>query len=110
MSKPNPWRNQPARADTAKRRPGSAARRPSRPAGGRAPWLLLTVAVAVGVVALVWLTGRPGGQGGQPAGGTMAVGQAAPPVRLPATTGKTVDLTSYRGKRNVLLYFYEHAG
>jgi hypothetical protein len=110
VSKPNPSGKQPARTGTAKKRPGSAARKPARPAGGRVPWLLLTVAVAVGVVALVWLTGRPGGQSGQPAGGTRAVGQAAPPVRLPATTGKTVDVTSYRGKRNVLLYFYEHAG
>jgi peroxiredoxin len=39
-----------------------------------------------------------------------AVGEVAPPVRLPATTGQTVDVTSFRGKRNVLLYFYEHAG
>ena len=109
MSKANPPRKQPARTGAAKKRPASAARRPT---SGRAPWLLLTVAVAVGVVALVWLTGRPGGQdGGQPAsGGTKAVGQAAPPVRLQATNGKTVDVTSYRGKRNVLLYFYEHAG
>jgi peroxiredoxin len=31
-------------------------------------------------------------------------------VRLPATTGQTADVASFRGKRNVLLYFYEHAG
>jgi hypothetical protein len=108
VSKPNPPRKQPARTGTAKKRPGSAARKPT---SRRAPWLLLTVAVAVGVVALVWLTGRPGGQDGrQPTGGTRAVGQAAPPVRLRATNGKAIDVTSYRGKRNVLLYFYEHAG
>jgi len=39
-----------------------------------------------------------------------AVGEAAPPVRLPATSGQTVDVAGFRGKRNVLLYFYEHAG
>jgi peroxiredoxin len=31
-------------------------------------------------------------------------------VALPATDGTTVDLARFRGKRNVLLYFYEHAG
>jgi cytochrome oxidase Cu insertion factor (SCO1/SenC/PrrC family) len=108
VSKPNPPRKQPAPTGTAKQRPASAARKPT---SGRAPWLLLAVAVAVGVVALVWLTGRPDGQdAGQPAGATKAVGQTAPPVLLQATNGKTVDVTSYRGKRNVLLYFYEHAG
>ncbi len=34
----------------------------------------------------------------------------APAVVLPATNGETVDLAAYRGKSNVLLYFYEHAG
>ena len=106
-----PLRKQAPRGSAAKKRPSSAARRPPALAGGRAPWLLLTAAVAVGVVTLVWLTGRPGGQGGgQPAGGTLAVGQPAPPVRLPATTGKTIDVNDFRGKRNVLLYFYEHTG
>ena len=38
------------------------------------------------------------------------VGSVAPPVALPATTDQTVDLSAFRGKRNVLLYFYEHAG
>jgi peroxiredoxin len=31
-------------------------------------------------------------------------------VRLASTSGQTVDVASFRGKRNVLLYFYEHAG
>jgi len=31
------------------------------------------------------------------------------PLRT-ATTGTTVNLAEFRGKRNVLLYFYEHAG
>ena len=34
----------------------------------------------------------------------------APPVVLPASTGGVIDLASFRGKRNVLIYFYEHAG
>jgi len=69
------------------------------------------VVVVLGVVAVVWLTGRQDGGSGQPAaGGVRAVGEAAPAVRLAATTGQTVDVASFRGKRNVLLYFYEHAG
>jgi len=71
----------------------------------------LAVVVVLGVVAVVWLTGRQdGGGNAQPAaGGVRAVGEAAPPVRLASTTGQTVDVASFRGKRNVLLYFYEHA-
>jgi len=81
-----------------------------RPTAGWPLWLPLAIVVGLGVVAVVWLTGRPGGGSGQPAGGVRAVGEAAPPVRLPATSGQTVDVAGFRGKRNVLLYFYEHAG
>jgi hypothetical protein len=72
----------------------------------------LAALAVLGAVAVAWLTGRPSGAGGsgQAAGGVLAVGQPAPPVRLPATTGQTIDLAGFRGKRNVLLYFYEHAG
>jgi len=95
-------RPRPARTASTER-PGSTA--------GWARWLPLAVVVVLGVVAVVWLTGRQdGGSSGQPAGGVRAVGEAAPAVRLPATTGQTVDVASFRGKRNVLLYFYEHAG
>ena len=73
-------------------------------------WLPLAIAVGLGVVAVVWLSGGSGGGGGQPAGGVRTVGEAAPPVRLASTSGQTVDVASFRGKRNVLLYFYEHAG
>ncbi len=79
-------------------------------AAGWARWLPLAVMVVLAVVAVVWLTGRSGGGSAQPTGGVRAVGESAPPVRLPATTGQTVDVPSFRAKRNVLLYFYEHAG
>jgi cytochrome oxidase Cu insertion factor (SCO1/SenC/PrrC family) len=95
-----------------RKRPAATA--PIKQAGttaGWARWLPLAVVVVLGVVAVVWLTGRSDGGNGQPAaGGVRAVGQAAPPVRLAATTGQTVDVATFRGKRNVLLYFYEHAG
>ena len=100
MSKPKPP-PRPART--------SSAGRP-RSSGGWRLWLPLAVAVGLGVVTVVWFTGRPDGESGQPAGGVRAVGEVAPPVRLPATTGQTADVASFRGKRNVLLYFYEHAG
>lgn len=68
--------------------------------------------LAVGAVALLALgvaLGSRGGGSGDTSGG-LAEGTLAPEVRLPATTGDTVDLAAFRGKRNVLLYFYEHAG
>ncbi len=67
----------------------------------------LVVLVAVGVVLL-----SHGGSGssGTTASATLAVGAVAPPVRLVATSGQTVDLSVLRGERDVLLYFYEHAG
>ncbi len=36
----------------------------------------------------------------------VAEGQKAPDFSLPATGGKTVSLAEFRGKRNVVLYFY----
>lgn len=77
-----------------------------RGGGGRARLLL-----GAAVVALVGVGVALGGGGGsdEPAGG-VAVGATAPVVQLPATSGNTVDLADFRGKRNVLLYFYEHAG
>ena len=103
MSKPTrPPRKRPAPSASTKR---------AGPAAGWARWLPLAVVVVLGVVAVVWLTGRQdGGSGAQPEGGVRAVGEAAPAVRLPSTSGQTVDVASFRGKRNVLLYFYEHAG
>ena len=95
-------RPRPARTASTER-PGSTA--------SWARWLPLAVVVVLGVVAVVWLTGRQdGGSSAQPEGGVRAVGETAPPVRLPSTSGQTVDVASFRGKRNVLLYFYEHAG
>ena len=103
--------SRPKRA-SRRRPPGrTAPLSSSRPTAGWPLWLSLAAVAVLGVVVVVWLTGRPSGGGnGQPAGGVRAVGQLAPPVRLPSTTGQTIDLAGFRGKRNVLLYFYEHAG
>jgi hypothetical protein len=100
VSKPKPPPRPPHATSTTR----------GRPSAGWRLWLPLAVAVGLGVVAVVWFTGRPAGESGQPAGGVLAVGEIAPPVRLPSTTGQTEDVASFRGKRNVLLYFYEHAG
>ncbi len=65
----------------------------------------LAVVVAVGVIVL----SRGNGSSGS-SGATLTVGAVAPVVRLAATSGQTVDVSAFRGKRDVLLYFYEHAG
>jgi len=94
-----------------KRPATTASTKPAGPTAGWARWLPLAVVVVLGMVAVIWLTGRQdGGSSAQPEGGVRAVGEAAPPVRLAATSGQTVDVATFRGKRNVLLYFYEHAG
>ncbi len=70
----------------------------------------MLVAGAIAVVAVA-VGGRGTGGGSESANAAaLEEGAPAPPVALPATTGETVDLAGFRGKRNVLLYFYEHAG
>lgn len=67
--------------------------------------------VAVAIVALVAIGVALGSRDeSKEATGSARQGDVAPAVRLPATTGATIDLGDFRGKRNVLLYFYEHAG
>lgn len=84
-------------------------------------WLAGLLAASVVVVGLiVYVTAGGSGSGADRAGGAgsgaaqpgqpLAVGSVAQPVRLAATSGRTVDLAGFRNKRNVLLYFYEHAG
>lgn len=75
------------------------------------PWVPLAVLAVLAVGLVVVMAGR--GKTTSPvrkSGGVLAVGASAPAVALPSTTGATTDLGSLRGKRNVLLYFYEHAG
>ncbi|HKN37708.1 MAG TPA: hypothetical protein VJ010_03950 [Actinomycetota bacterium] len=76
---------------------------------------MLVPAILLGLFAVVTIaivSGRTRDQGsdtGAPKG-VLGPGAASPTVTLPATTGQTVDLATFRGRRNVLLYFYEHAG
>ncbi len=46
------------------------------------------------------------GAGSAPAQTKLKVGDTAPDFTLPATNGKTVRLSDYRGKKNVVLAFY----
>ncbi|MEP6658603.1 MAG: hypothetical protein ABJD24_01650 [Acidimicrobiales bacterium] len=66
----------------------------------------LVVIVGVGVVVL----SRDRNSSSGSSSATLDVGAVAPTVRLAATSGQTVDVSAFRGKRDVLLYFYEHAG
>jgi peroxiredoxin Q/BCP len=42
-------------------------------------------------------------------GGPLKVGDAAPDFSLPASTGKTVSLSEFRGKKTVVLAFFPKA-
>ena len=97
---------------------GRAAKRPWWHAFLSAPFGvgLVIVAGLVIVVALVLSSAhrpesqlRPG-TAGPPRDSPLAEGATAPPVVLPTSAGGTFNLADYRGKRNVLIYFYEHAG
>jgi cytochrome oxidase Cu insertion factor (SCO1/SenC/PrrC family) len=66
--------------------------------------------VLVSIVAAASLGACGNDQGTAEPAATAGAGAPAPSVALPATDGTTVDLAEFRGKRNVLLYFYEHAG
>ena len=37
------------------------------------------------------------------------VGEIAPTFKLPSSTGETIDLASFKGKKTVVLYFYPKA-
>lgn len=65
----------------------------------------LALLAAFGIVAVFVGLAQIGGSGKG-----VEEGEAAPAFDLPSTTGESVSLNDYRGKQNVLLYFYEHAG
>ncbi len=96
----------PTRGRTPGRAPGTPGWRPRALAGGLA-------LLAVGGLFLAFRSGQPRAAGpghksayqvGQP-----AAGGTAPAFTLPASTGRPVSLSDYRGK-NVLLFFQEGIG
>ncbi len=80
----------------------------------RSRLILLVVGVAAaGIIAVAAGRGAShrvatGGSAGNTS--TLAVGATAPTAMLSSTRGDVVNLADFRGKRNVMLYFYEHAG
>ena len=77
----------------------------------RASLLGMGIAV-VAVIGLVAVFALQRGQSTtlQPTAQTASGAKTAPLFTLPATTGGTVSLESFRGKKNVVLFWYEHAG
>jgi peroxiredoxin len=106
-----------ARGSAASRKPrrraASATRRRTRgvPGGVLAAGLVaLAVAALFGVFLAANGRGGNGEAGAYPyAVGSPGPGSAAPAIRLPATDGRTFDLTASRGK-TTLLYFQEGLG
>jgi peroxiredoxin len=64
----------------------------------KVPFLLLTLTAAVSVFGQV-----------NPPKTQLKVGDAAPDFTLPSTTGEQVKLSSFRGKKNVVLAFFPAA-
>lgn len=80
----------------------------------RVPWVGGGAVAVLGLLFLLFLTGRSGsgvstGSGISYAVATPATGAAAPAFTLPSTSGGTVSLAGYRG-RTVLLFFQEGIG
>ena len=96
----------PTRRQAPDRAPAIPGWRPRVLTGGLA-------LLAVGGLFLAFRSGQPdtAGPGHRTAYqvGQPAAGQAAPAFTLPASTGRTVSLSDYRGK-NVLLFFQEGIG
>ena len=112
MTRPRTPNKAAQRTTTATRnsRPGKV---PPKARGSRREQLLTaTLAVlAVGGLFLAFRSGQSHSTAGKAAYqvGQPAQGEAAPDFTLPASTGKNVSLSSYRGK-NVLLFFQEGIG
>lgn len=104
-----------ARSARAAERDVLARNAAARRRGGLAVRIGLGVVAATIVLFVVFLVSRGGtGSPSSPSADAFQVGnpgkgEAAPGFRLPAATGSSVDLSSYRG-RTVLLYFQEGLG
>lgn len=63
----------------------------------------LLLSIAIGVLLSVGVLGQTVPA---PPATTLKVGDIAPDFSLPDTTGKTVKLSDFRGKSNIVLAFY----
>jgi len=61
------------------------------------------------VLGIALLVGAAGGQGVKPGKTSLKVGDVAPDLTLPATTAKSITLSEFRGKKNVVLAFFPAA-
>jgi peroxiredoxin len=66
----------------------------------------LIVPVALAIAALIAGVAAPGQQRGNVAHTNLKVGDMAPDFTLPDNNNKPVTLSSFRGKKNVILAFY----
>ena len=111
-----------ARAQAGAVKTKSRAQTPKRnqPATGtrfrRGVWVLLAIPLVVGGLYALSAFGKGGGGGGKAshgsgdfpyAVGSPGPGNPAPPLTLPSTHGGSFDLSSYKGKAQVLLFFQE---
>lgn len=99
-------RSRPASRSPGRRGSVAGSRGRRRRWLGPALWVVGGLAF-VGVAALLILLARAGSPS---AGGEGALTGAAPDFTLPRLDGEPVSLSSYRGERNVLLFFNEGYG
>lgn len=89
------------------------AKQPTRRFGVISVVAVIAALAVIGLYVIYRQATHAGGAASAPGGayevGQPGIGATAPPLALPATTGTTVDLASYRG-RTVLLYFQEGLG
>jgi cytochrome oxidase Cu insertion factor (SCO1/SenC/PrrC family) len=71
--------------------------------------LAVTATVVLVAVFVLFQRGQRGAADNPNAQGTVSAGRVAPSFELPSTKG-SISLESFKGKSNVLLYWYEHAG
>src|SRR6266511_4489771 len=97
-------RPDPGGARRARRDQRRAVRGAQEDPGGRA-MRRIPGFLALAIVPLLVGTACSGGGGSQTATGGVRVGSVAPDFSLPSTSGDTVSLSEFRGRKAVLLYF-----
>lgn len=83
------------------------ARRHLTRRSSRWPWVAGGAFVLMVVAAFIWI--QKASPPPAPSAGVIAEGAAAPTVAQPSTTGQSLSLNQFNGKK-VVIYFYEGAG